>query len=150
MQDKSTWVVWALILVVGGFFARPLFDRMRNEITVYTMFCPKSRVNGVCASDEQTSIPTSYKAFPDQQSVIYWTGDGAPTRFPSCAVRDVSNWRCQIASPGEAPRIEYLMSDGNFTEVARAPMIASTELFYPVSRWHWWTVKLSEMLAGKK
>jgi hypothetical protein len=42
-----------------------------------------------------------------------------------------------------------MMADGTFVEYADAPMIASTTLFYSVSRWRWWMVKLSE-LGGKR
>jgi hypothetical protein len=62
-------------------------------------------------------------------------------------VRDVSNWTCHYGK--ESPRTEYMMTDGNYAEHAEPPMFASTTLFYPVSRWRWWMVKLSEM-AGKR
>jgi hypothetical protein len=144
MEGKTTWLVWVLILAVGGFFAWPLFDRTRSEITVYPLFCTKGRVNGVCTSEEQTANPTTYKTFPDQQSVIYWTGDGAPTRFTSCAVRDVSNWRCSFGKGAE-----YSMSGGDYAEVVEPPMFSSTTLFYPVSRLRWWVVKIKEMWTGE-
>lgn len=143
------WVTYLVLALVAGFFGWPLFDRIQNEITVYPMFCPTGRVNGVCGAEEQTANPTTYKVFPDQQSVIYWIGDGAPTRYASCAVRDVSNWRCQFVKAGDTPKIEDFMSDGNFFETAEPPFIASTNLFYPASRWHWWTVKVKEMWTGK-
>lgn len=108
------------------------------------MFCPTGRVNGVCKFDEQTANPTTYKAFTDQQSVIFWTGDAAPTRFKTCAVRDVSNWRCSFGKDAE-----YSMTGGDYVEVTEPPLIASTTLFYPVSRWHWWTVKVKEMGTSK-
>ena len=150
MEDKSTWLVWALILAVGGFFAWPLFERMRGEITVYKMFCTTGRVNGQCKfADEQTSVQESFKVFPDQQSVIYWIGDGAPSKYTSCAVRDVSNWRCSYGKPGTG-YTEYIMADGNYTEVAEAPFIPTTNLFYPVSRWRWWAMNVKEMWTGKK
>jgi hypothetical protein len=140
MEDGSKWVGTLMLLVIIGIAGWPLVERMRNEITVYK-FCTDGRVNGVCNSkEEQTANPTTYKAFPDLQSVVYWTGDGPPSRFTSCAVRDVSNWTCHYGRAGESGRVEYTMTDGNYSEYAEAPMFASTTLFYPVSRWRWWMV----------
>jgi hypothetical protein len=143
------WVTYLALALVGGFFGWPLIGQLRNEITIYPMFCATGRVNGVCRFEEQTANPTTYKVFPDQQSVIYWVGDAAPTRLASCAVRDVSNWRCQSARAG-GPNVEHIMSDGNFTENAEPPLIATTTLFYPAPRWHWWAVAVREMWTGKK
>ena len=149
MEDGSKWVGTLILLLIVGIVGWPVVERLRNEITVYKMFCTNGRVNGVCNSEEQTANPTTYKVFPDLQSVVYWIGDGPPARFTSCAVRDVSNWTCHYGKASESPRTEYMMADGNFVENAELPMIASTTLFYPVSRWRWWIVKLSE-IGGKR
>ena len=145
MEDGSKWVGTLVLLVVVVIAGWPVVERLRNEITVYHMFCTNGRVNGVCRSREETANPTTYKVFPDLQSVVYWSGDGSPSRFTYCAVRDVSNWTCHYGKAGESGRVEYMMADGNYSEYAEAPMFASTTLFYPVSRWRWWMVKLSEL-----
>jgi len=148
MEDKTAWLPVAAIIVSGIFFIWPVFERMQNEVTVYNMFCTKDRVNGVCTGEEQTANPTGYKVFPDQQSVISWVSKGPVTRFGSCAVRDVDNWRCQYEKAGQEPHLEYIMTDGNFVLYSAPPF--STGPFYTVSRWRWWMVKLSEMIGGKK
>ena len=94
MEDGSKWVGTLILLLIVGIVGWPVVERLRNQITVYKMFCTNGRVNGVCNSEEQTANPTTYKVFPDLQSVVYWIGDGPPARFTSCAVRDVSNWTC--------------------------------------------------------
>ena len=145
--DASKWLGTLVLLVIVGIVGWPFVERMRNEITVYPMFCTNGRVNGVCQSEEQTANPTTYKVFPDLQSVIYWTGEGPPARFTNCAVRDVSNRSCNFSK--QSPRREYMMADGNYIETAEPPMIASTNLFYPVSRFRWWMVKVSELGKGR-
>jgi len=147
VEDGSKWVGALVLLVIVGIAGWPVVERMRNEITVYPMFCTNGRVNGVCNSKEETANPTTYKVFPDLQSVVYWVGDGTPARYSNCAVRDVSNWTCHLGK--EPPRSEYMMTNGNYSEYAEAPMFTSTTLFYPVPRWRWWMVKLSE-LGGKR
>ena len=145
MENRSKWVGTLLLLVIVVIAGWPAVERMRNEITVYNMFCTKGRVNGVCNSEEQTDNPTTYKVFPDLQSVVYRTGDGSLSRFTSCVVRDVSNWTCNYGK--EPPHTEYRMTDGNYADYAEPPMFAN--LLYPVSRWRWWMVKLSEIVGRR-
>jgi hypothetical protein len=142
MEDTSRWIGTIVLLVIIGFFCWPLLGRMQNEITVYNMFCTTDRVKGVCKGEEQTANPSSFKVYPDQQSVVTWTGDGPVTRYDHCAVRDVTNWRCQNG------HFEHTMTDGEYTEDAEPPFTPMTKIFYQAPRWHWWTVKLSE-LGGK-
>jgi hypothetical protein len=79
------------------------FEQMRGEVTVYNMFCKTQRIQGQCKADEeQTANPQSFKVYPDQQSVIYWIGDSAPTKYSNCAVPDTINWRCTQGRSGEA------------------------------------------------
>ncbi len=131
-----------LVLLVGGWL---LIEPLSNEVTVYKMFCTKGRVQGECASEEQTANPTHYKVFVEQQAVVYWIGSGSPSRFPFCAVRDKYNWACQYAGGNEIPKREYTMIDGAYHETAESPQVVG-DIFYNVSRWHWWRVWLSEKL----
>jgi hypothetical protein len=142
-EKIATWIFGTIGLGLAVFFVWPVFERMQNEITVYSMFCTTARVNGVCKGDEQTANPSSFKVYPDQQSVVTWIGNGPVTRYEHCAVRDVSNWRCQNGS------FEHTMTDGEYTEVAEPPFLPITKLFYQAPRWRWWTAKLSE-LGGKR
>lgn len=95
------------------------------------------------------SAQETFKVFPDQQSVIYWIGDNAPSRYTSCAVRDTLNWRCRLGEPSAAP-LEYMMVDGSYAELTEAPLIPSTSLFYQMPRWRWWWVRLMEMIGSKR
>jgi hypothetical protein len=81
MADGSKWVGTFVLVVIVGIAGWPVVERMRNEITVYNMFSTNGRVNGVCKSEEQTANPTSFKVYPDQQSVVTWIGDAPVTRF---------------------------------------------------------------------
>ena len=143
MDDGSKWIGTVALLVIVGIAGWPLVERMRNEVTVYNMFCTKDRVNGVCNGDEQTANPTSFKVYPDQQSVVTWFGDGPVTRYEQCAVRDVINWHCSNGPFG------HTMTNGDYIDSAEPPFISVSKLFYQAPRWRWWMVKLSE-LGGKR
>jgi len=148
-EQIKAWVVGIIGLGLVMFFIWPIFEEMRGEVTVYKMFCETQRVKGECKTDEeQTAMPQSFKAYPDQQSVIYWIGDGAPTKYGNCAVRDTTNWRCTQGRSGEA-RMEYSMVDGNYSETLDFPFIPSTATFYQVPRWRWWWLKMIEATFGK-
>jgi hypothetical protein len=128
------------------FLIWPQFDRMRGEVTIYRAFCKTQRVQGTCKFDnEETANPQSFKAYPDQQSVIYWIGDSAPTKYSNCAVRNTINWHCTIG-----PRMEYSMVDGIYVETLDFPFTPSTDLFYQVPRWRWWLLEVKESLSSKQ
>lgn len=144
------WVIGALMLGLVVFFMWPIFEQMRGEVTVYKMFCKTERVQGNCKADEeQTAIPQSFKVYPNQQSVVYWIGDGAPTKYGNCAVRDTINWRCTMTRPGQV-RMEYAMVDGTYIETLDLPFISSTVTFYQVPRWRWWWLKMAETVFSKR
>ncbi|MGY3441123.1 hypothetical protein [Bradyrhizobium sp. USDA 4473] len=133
-------------LLVGALsvaFGPPLVERMRNEVTVYTMFCTKDRVNGVCTGEEQTANPTTFKVYPEQQIVVSWVGEGPVTRMENCAVRDVSNWHCRNG------HFEHTMTDGSYLSAAEEPFVGFSKLFYQGSRWRWWMTKLAEYTKAK-
>jgi hypothetical protein len=130
-----------LVLLVGGWL---LIEPLSNEVTVYKMFCTKGRVQGECHSEEQTANPTTYKVFVEQQTVVYWIGGASPVRFPFCAVRDIRNWSCKYETGNELPAHEYIMNDGEFHETGFTPMVE--DIFYNVSRWHWWRVWFAQKL----
>ena len=143
MEDGSKWIGTLVLAVIVGIVGWQVVERMRNEITVYNMFCTKGRVNGECKSEEQTANPTSFKVYPEQQSVVTWIGDGPVTRFENCAVRDVTNWHCRNG------HFEHTMTDGEYIDSAEPPFTGISNLFYQAPRWRWWMVKLSE-LGGKR
>jgi hypothetical protein len=79
-EQIKAWVFGIIGLGLVAFFIWPIFEQMRGEVTVYNMFCKTQRIQGQCKADEeQTANPESFKVYPDQQSVIYWIGDSAPT-----------------------------------------------------------------------
>ncbi len=134
-------LIVVLFVLIFGFWL--VSDRFWNEVTVYNMFCTNGRVQGECKSEEQTANPTTYMISADHQTVVYWTGDNSPKRFTFCAVRDVYNWSCKFEKADETPTREYLMTDGKYHETATPPRVVS-DIFYPVSRWHWWRRWLSQ------
>jgi hypothetical protein len=113
-----------------------------NEVTVYKVFCAKGYIEGECQSKEETSIPTIYKVFADQQMVIFWSENGTPNRFPHCVVRDSYNWRCKFEGDDEVTIREYQMIGGKYQEVG--PKLSDS--FYIVSRWYWWLVWVRQNL----
>lgn len=131
-----------MAVLVALLFVYNFFD---SEVTVYNMFCTKGRVNGACASIEETANPTTYKVLVDQQSVVYWIDHGAPVRFPYCAVRNVQNWSCKYETGNEIPEREYTMTDGYFSETEKDGTIGGS-IFYQVSGWHWWSIWLAQKL----
>ncbi|MCS3731215.1 hypothetical protein [Bradyrhizobium betae] len=148
-KKLASWLFGALLLALAGFFIWPTFDRMHGEVTVYNMFCKVNRVAGECKRDqEQTSIPPTFKVFPEQQLVIYWIGDNSPTRYSNCAVRDTINWRCRIGAVNEA-KTEYAMVDGQYIETVDPPFLPSTNLFYQVPLWRWWYLRIIESIFGQ-
>jgi hypothetical protein len=148
-EHIKAWVFGIIGLGLVAFFIWPIFEQMRGEVTVYNMFCKTQRIQGQCKADEeQTANPQSFKVYPDQQSVIYWIGDSAPTKYSNCAVRDTINWRCTQGRSGEA-RMEYSMVDATYGETLDFPFIPSTATFYQVPRWRWWWLKMVETVFGK-
>ena len=119
----------------------------QKEIVVYPLFCPGGRHDAACPKLEETANRTTYKALVDQQTVIYWTEDGdEPKRFARCAVRDSENWVCRHeASPEVVPSHVYRMIHGSYTETTTSPWVNSTDIFYPVSKWHWWLIRFKNI-----
>ena len=110
----------------------------RDEFTVYLGFCPKERVGGVCPVAEEAANPTTYKVLVDQQAVVYWVGDGAPSKLEHCAVRDSRNWSCQIGDGKEAD-IRRQLADGEYGEVVfNSTLARPPAIFYQVPKWKWW------------
>jgi hypothetical protein len=115
------------------------------------MFCTSGRRDdGRCGlKNELTSMTETYKAYPDQQSVIVWIGNDAPSKLSNCAVRDALNWRCS-RNDKQGGTIEQSMANGELTETVDGNTSPSLELFYQTSRWRWWLVKLLEASGLRK
>ena len=79
--------------------------------------------------DELTSVTETYKAFPDQQSVIVWIGGDAPSKLGNCAVRDALNWRC-TKSDKKGGTVELAMANGLLSETVNGYPSPSLTLFY--------------------
>jgi hypothetical protein len=129
----------------------PAYEHLAGEATVYRMFCTSDRKDeGPCPlRDELTSVPETYKAFPDQQSVIVWIGNDAPSKLSNCAVRDALNWRC-TRSDKKVGSVEQSMADGQLTETIGGEASPSLAIFYQASRRRWWLVKLLETAGLRK
>ena len=135
------------IIAIGG-LVWLLADHLpwQREVVVYRMFCPGGRQGKVCPTREETASRTTYKAFVDAQTVVYWSEGGEePARFGRCAVRDVENWTCQYETTTDAPpQFVHRMIEGVYSETANPGAFVgpSTDLFYPVSKWRWWTTRV--------
>jgi hypothetical protein len=88
-------------------------------------------------------VTETYKAFPDQQSVIVWIGSEAPSKLDNCAVRDALNWRC-TKSDKKVGTVELSMANGRLSETVDGYPSPSLTLFYQAPRWRWWLVKMLE------
>ena len=132
-------VVFALLWAYGDLLP------FGSEVTIYDMSCLGQWTNGKCIGQERTNGTTTYKAFPEQQTVVWWYGppdSSEPQRYWHCAVRDARNWTCQNGiTLEELPAIQFKMIDGEMQglPVGEFP-------FYTVSKWHWWQVRLSEKI----
>lgn len=138
-------LIGGMLLALAAFLMWPAFEHFKGEATVYRMFCTSNRNDdSLCAPrDELTSVTETYKAFPDQQSVIVWIGDGAPAKLSNCAVRDALNWRC-TRNDKKVGTVDLSMASGQLSETIDGDPSPGLALFYQASRWHWWLVKLLE------
>jgi hypothetical protein len=139
------------VLALAAFFLWPAVEHWSGEATVYRMFCSSDReVAGSCGlKNELTSVTETYKAFPDQQSIIVWMGNDAPSRLGNCAVRDALNWRC-TKSNKIGVIVEQSMANGQLSETVDGSPSPGLTLFYQVPRWRWWLVKLLETSGLRK
>jgi hypothetical protein len=144
-------LVGGILLGLAAFFMWPAYEHLKGEATVYRMFCTSDRTDDTpCAlKNELTSVTETYKAFPDQQSVIVWIGNEAPSRLNNCAVRDALNWRC-TRNDKQGGTVEQSMANGQLTETVDGYPSPGLSLFYQASRWRWWLVKLLETSGLRK
>lgn len=140
-----SWIVGGGMLSLAAFFVWPVFDRMSGETTAYRAFCASERKGDKACplKDEAASITETFKAFPDQQSVITWIGDGAPSKLSDCAVRDVLNWRC-TSRDSFGVVVETTMMNGQLSETIDGQPSPSFRMFYQTARWRWWLVTVWE------
>jgi hypothetical protein len=143
--------IGAMLLGVAVFSLWPVYEHLSGEATVYRMFCTSERAgDGPCMlRDELTSVPETYKAFPDQQSVIVWIGNDAPSKLGNCAVRDALNWRCTRIDK-KVGTVDQSMANGQLTETVDGNPSPGLGLFYQAPRWRWWLVKLLETSGLRK
>jgi hypothetical protein len=144
-------LIAGMLLGLAAFLMWPAFEHFKGEATVYRMFCTSNRSddNPCVPRDELTSVTETYKAFPDQQSVIVWIGDGAPAKLSNCAVRDALNWRC-TRNDKKVGTVDLSMAAGQLSETIDGDPSPGLALFYQASRWHWWLVKLLEASGLRK
>jgi hypothetical protein len=144
-------LIGGMLLGLAAFLMWPTYQRLIGEATVYRMFCTSDqRDDAPCVPrDERTSPTETYKAFPDQQSVIVWIGNEAPSKLSNCAVRDAMNWRC-AKSDKQGVTVEQSMADGQLSETVDGYLSPSLTLFYQAPRWRWWLVKLLETSGLRK
>ncbi len=143
--------IGAMLLGVAAFLMWPVYEHLTGEATVYRMFCTSDRKDdSPCVlRDELTSVPETYKAFPDQQSVIVWIGNDAPSKLGNCAVRDALNWRC-TRNDKKVGTVDQSMANGQLTETVDGNPSPGLGLFYQAPRLRWWLVKLLETSGLRK
>lgn len=143
--------IGGMLLGLAAFFMWPVYEHLTGEATVYRMFCTSERAgDSPCVlRDELTSVPETYKAFPDQQSVIVWIGNDAPSKLGNCAVRDALNWRC-TRNDKKGVTVDQSMANGQLTETVDGNPSPGLGLFYQAPRWRWWLVKLLETSGLRK
>jgi hypothetical protein len=97
-----------LFIVFLIWLADGIRDRIKNEVTVYSIF----------EDEKGRSIPLNrqvYKAFPETQTVIYWFPgiEEVPGKLAKCTVRDRLNWKCEYKDGSG----KVIMEDGRFQEL---------------------------------
>jgi hypothetical protein len=122
-------LIGGMLLALAAFLMWPALEHFKGEATVYRMFCTSSRNDdSPCVPrDELTSVTETYKAFPDQQSVIVWIGDGAPAKLSNCAVRDALNWRC-TRNDKKVGTVDLSMASGQLSETIDALALVAGEV----------------------
>jgi hypothetical protein len=145
------FLLGSMLLGLAAFFVWPVYEHWNGEATVYRMFCKSDRNDdSPCVlKDEVTSVTETYKAFPDQQSVIVWIGSDAPSKLSNCAVRDALNWRCK-STDKQGVTVEQSMANGQLSETVDGELSPSLGLFFQAPRWRWWLAKLLEALGLRK
>ena len=111
-----------MLLGLAVFFMWPAYEHLNGEATVYRMFCMSDRKDDGSCKDQRTSVTETYKAFPDQQSVIVWIGNDAPSKLSNCAVRDALNWRCTNRDK-QGGSLDQSMANGELSETVDGGMI---------------------------
>ena len=144
-------LVGGMLLGLAAFFTWPAFEHLKGEATVYRMFCTSDRTDDdpCVLKNELTSVTETYKAFPDQQSVIVWIGNEAPSKLSNCAVRDALNWHC-ARTDKKGVTVDQSMANGRLSETVDGDLSPGLGLFYQAPRWRWWLVKLLEASGLRK
>jgi hypothetical protein len=147
----ALWAAGGLLAGLAAFFIWPAYEHLSGEATIYRMFCTSDRKDdSPCGlKNELTSATETYKAFPDQQSVIVWIGNDAPSKLSNCAVRDALNWRC-TRTDKEGRTVEHSMANGQLSETVNGDLSPGLSLFYQAPRWRWWLVRLLETSGLRK
>lgn len=129
----NAWTAWA---------------SFENGMTVYMVSCDGARIGGLCHGDERAGVPFTYQVSLDEHSVTYRTMNdpGLPRTLPFCVIRDVRSWLCQW-NRDEVPKIRFGMVGGNYVEISVCTTDAPGPMFYQVSQWHWWRVRLRETFS---
>lgn len=127
--------------------ATHMWTRFENDVTVYMLSCDGAQMNGTCEGTETTDVPFSYHVSIDQHSVLYWrvNDPGLIRRFPFCAIHDSTSWLCQWDDDG-APKTKFGMQAGRYVEVGTCATDPGGPVFYQVSAWRWWRVRVREWL----
>lgn len=135
------FVIWSLIDYVP----------FRTEVTVYHAFCNTNIINGNCNGVEETAGRTTYRANPDQQTVIYWSEGLSPSKFQNCTVRDSKNWVCtrtydQGLNEDVSKMIDGVFSQGGTSDFYRIMILSRAKKWRDVSRWDWGFIWMTEHL----
>lgn len=139
------WIA-ALIFLGSAWFLSDWVP-FRSEVTVYRISCLEERQDGLCPVSSTLSYTLTFRADAAQQSVVYWSDHGSPSKFHNCAIRDAMNWKCTSKQP--LPDIDHEMIDGEFSEynsLTREPLPGGRRTI-KVPKWKWWALWAREKVS---
>jgi hypothetical protein len=128
-----------LASLVAGIWAFSESFPLVGEVTVYLGFCPHGRVNNICFNGEEAANYTTYRPNTEQQTVVYWSKNGPPSKYEHCAVRNTKNWSCTETS-GTSSNVHQLL-DGEYSETVQVMGIYVGQVFYQVPKWKWYLLE---------
>jgi len=126
MRDAGAWIGWAII--VGIIYLIGDWGFLTSEITSYSAMCAITVTNNRCAKHSFTMGPTTYKVFPNEQTVVYRVKGLPVERLTKCAVADRKNWTCRYNDESA----EFGFKNGKYfmTSLGTASIIKDDEVYH--------------------
>ena len=121
--------------------------RFDKNVTVYMLSCDGAQMGGSCEGTEKTDVPFTYHVSIDQRAVMYWRANDPALvrRFAACAIHDFKNWLCEWRADS-ATKTMFGLQAGRYVEIGTCVSAAAGQMYYQVSAWRWWRVRVREWL----